>query len=126
MSNDRFEQQVFEHNRQDGVSVIVFLQSRMMEGGTEGIIHNQLIQLLEYFNEPLVAFDLSRVEFLSSAAVGSLMAFIREVENRDGDYVLFGLQPAVKDILEMMRITSMVTIKQNQEEAIESLTKNED
>lgn len=50
---------------------------------------------------PCAALDMRKVDYLSSSGVAILVGFKRKLETQDGKVVLFRLQPAVHDLLEV-------------------------
>ncbi len=64
-----------------------------------------------------VAFDLSRVDFLSSSGVAILVGMKRRLDQQEGKFVIFGVQPIVQDLLRITRLHQYFTFADNETEA---------
>lgn len=69
----------------------------------------------------LVAVDLHNVDFLSSTGVAILVIVKRKLDGKQGKIVLFGLHPAVFDLLRVMRLTQYFLIADNHDSALTML-----
>lgn len=66
-------------------------------------------------------FDLSAVNYVSSAGLGAMMAIARKLAQRGGDMVLLRPMPKVQVILEGLGFTKIFKIADTQDEALAKL-----
>ena len=66
--------------------------------------------------------DLQAVPFLDSAAVGSLVGFLQDLEHVRGRVALAGCQPNVAFLFKVTRLDSAIPLFEDVEEACEALT----
>ncbi len=72
-------------------------------------------------NEPLLAVDLAKVDYLSSSGVAILVGLKRRVETKGGKIVIFHVQPIVRDLLAVMKLDRFFIISDDETKAIDSL-----
>ena len=77
----------------------------------------QLLTLADR-NPPRVIFDLSRVTYVDSSGVGTLVEFKRRLDGgHAGRVILASLQPRVRGVFEMAHLDRFFTIANTVEEA---------
>jgi anti-sigma B factor antagonist len=77
-----------------------------------------LQQLLgETWNSNRVLLDLSKTAYIDSSAVGWLISTSRIFRDGGGKLVVYALQPAVRQLLEVLRVGKAVTIAASEEAA---------
>ena len=67
-------------------------------------LRDALYELVATNNEPLLAIDLAKVDYLSSSGVAILVGLKRRVETKGGKIVIFHVQPIVRDLLGVMKL----------------------
>jgi anti-anti-sigma factor len=70
---------------------------------------------------PRVLLDLARVTFISSSGIGVLVHIHKAVAQRGGKLVVTGLQPAVKDTLEAVKILGIFKVYPDRENGLSQL-----
>lgn len=70
---------------------------------------DMLYELVEALESPRVAFNLSKVDYLSSSGVAILVGLKRRIDTKKGKLVLFATQPIVFDLLRIMKLTQYFT-----------------
>ena len=71
--------------------------------------------------EPLVALDLSPLDYLSSTGIAILIGLKRRVEAQQGKIVLFRIQPFLQELLRSMKLDTYFSIVECEREALETL-----
>jgi len=71
-----------------------------------------------------VILDMARLEFLSSAGVGSILGTIEVSRDAGGDIVLCNVSPSILHILEVLDIAEYLKIRGNEEEATSACLNN--
>ena len=64
--------------------------------------------------------DLSRVDFVDSAGLGSLLSCLKRAKTNNGNLKLFGLTKSVRALFELMRMQKIFSIYDSKEMAIAS------
>ena len=66
-----------------------------------------------------IVLDMSSLEFLSSAGVGSILGTVESARAEGGDIVLCGPQEPILHVLEVLDLADYLTIKRSLSEAAE-------
>ncbi len=81
---------------------------------------DECMQRMRNDNARHFAFDLSPVEFLASACIGSLVGFLQDVEHMRGRIALAGCQDNVKFLFKVTRLDAVFPIFDELTDAVES------
>jgi anti-sigma B factor antagonist len=84
-------------------------------------LRDALYELVQAREEPRVALDLLKVDYLSSSGVAILVGLKRRVETRSGKIVLFRVQSIVMDLLKVMKLDRYFPVAENEHAALASL-----
>ena len=77
-------------------------------------------------DRPRLILDLEPVNYLDSAAIGTLMDFYRRVSRRQGRIALSNLQPRVLTMLRMTGVHEFIRIFESPTEAVAALAQDDD
>ncbi len=69
---------------------------------------------------PRMVLDLARVTFVDSAGLGAILSGLRQLNAGGGDLKLCGVTPAVRSLLEMVRMHKIVEIYDGRDAAVTS------
>ncbi|HUX02922.1 MAG: STAS domain-containing protein [Phycisphaerae bacterium] len=98
---------LYATKRVDGVLVIIFRQSQMLNAVVIDQVSTGLKDLVEKAEENRFVVDFSRVNYLSSSALGMLIGLQRRVMQKKGQMKLSGIST---EIMEVFRITKLDTV----------------
>lgn len=102
--------------RQDGDAVICCLRgSATMDVCSQ--LNEELSRVAEHKPKVLV-IDLSELNFICSLGLGSIVAAYLHARRYEGRVCLAGVQPAVKEVLDVTRLTTILTAFPTVEAAI--------
>jgi len=65
-----------------------------------------------------LVFHFDGLNYLSSTGIGSFTQFLKDVKPRGGDMVLFGIQPKVYEVFQLLGFSQFFNIRQSLDEAI--------
>ena len=105
----------------DDITVVRFIDKKILDETNIQIIGNQLFGLVEDDGRRKIVLDFATVEYLSSAALGKLITMHKKVKDAKGQLKLCNIR---KDILEVFTITKLnkvFDIQDNLEKALTSL-----
>lgn len=107
---------------QDGVQIITFEQSRILDAFEIEKLGDSIYQQIKPLDAPKVVIDLSRVEHLSSAALGMLIALRKVVvEKKGGGIAIANVNKDLLSIFKMTRLDRLATMCASTEKAVKSL-----
>ncbi len=98
-------------------NIPVLTVSGRIDAATSKDLESALTDLIEKNNRTIV-IDLAGVEYISSVGLRVMLAALKKVRPMQGDVILTGLQPFVKEVFEITGFTKLFSIYPNQEEAI--------
>ena len=107
--------------KQDGIGVITLL-----DGLTAATVETFRIEFTGWqaAEEDVKNYvvDLSQVDFMDSAGLGTLVAMLKRVRERGGDMKVAGLQPKPQMVFEITRAYKVFDICTSLEDAIEKFS----
>lgn len=83
-------------------------------------LREQLHELAEA-KTPALAVDLSGVKYIDSSGLATLVEYVRDSKAFGGKIALFGLQPKVKMVFELVRLNELFSITDSKESALAAL-----
>ena len=78
----------------------------------------KLFQVRKIFK---IIVDLSGIKYISSAGAGVFIGHVGTARDFDGDIILLKLSPSVREVFDLLGLSSIFTIFDSKEEAIEKL-----
>lgn len=106
------------HERRDGM--LIFAVTGRMDGATSAAIESALFEQLPG-NDSRVALDLSEVTYVNSAGLRVLLKVARHLNDK-GALALCGLQPPVRQLLELAGLAKLFAIEPSLDRALARLT----
>lgn len=70
---------------------------------------------------PLLLVDFGSVAYIDSSGLATLIEYVRDSKPFGGKFALFGLQPKVKMVFELVRLNELFTIVDSKESALAAL-----
>jgi anti-sigma B factor antagonist len=67
---------------------------------------------------PAIVADFSGVQYIDSSGLATLVEYVRDSKPYGGKIALFGLQPKVKMVFELVRLNELFTIADSKEAAL--------
>lgn len=102
--------------KKNGHKVIKFIGNMDVQGVHK--IEKQLLEDVKKEKNLRIVFDLSKVDFISSAGLRVLVASLKASQENDSQLILSGLKPSVQKVFEIVDMSSMFQIRKTLDEAI--------
>jgi anti-sigma B factor antagonist len=67
-----------------------------------------------------LAINLVEVKYIDSSGIASLVEVLKEARRSEKRLVLFGLTPAVREVLQLTRLSTIFEIRENEAQALEA------
>lgn len=106
-----------EQHLQDGVTVLTIVGR--LDGNTSGQLEASFLQAVEQGASRFV-FNLSSLEYVSSAGLRSLLLAAKKVKPIQGKLVLAHMNEHVKEVFDMSGFSAIFTICATEEEALQA------
>jgi anti-sigma B factor antagonist len=106
-------------NEQQGVIVVELPKGRLVASNA-----GQLGDFSDWekFAHKTIIVDMSNLDFVDSAGIGALVAFLRKADENQIRLCLCGLKPAVRDVFLRCRLHRVFEIFPHLEQALGALT----
>lgn len=105
------------------VAVFTFTRGRIRD--ERGILKklDGLGNYIKFEGGRKIILDLSNLEYLSSAGVGVLVGLLKKSKAGAGDFKLCSLQEPIRELFELLRLTSIFEVYPSLDEAVASFRK---
>jgi anti-sigma B factor antagonist len=100
------------------VLVVNFVDRKILDEQNIQVIGEQLFGLVDQNQKILLNF--SNVEYLSSAALGKLIALNKKVKAADGRLILCSIDPNIYEVFELTRLDQILTIEKDEQTALQA------
>jgi len=100
------------------VLVVNFVDRKILDEQNIQIIGEQLFGLVDQNQKILLNF--SNVEYLSSAALGKLIALNKKVKAADGRLILCSIDPNIYEVFELTRLDQILKIEADEQKALQA------
>ncbi len=100
------------------VTVVSFIQSRILDAVNIERISDELMALVEKTDRPKLILDFGYVEYLSSAVLGKLITLYKRVREHKGGVRLCGIRESILEIFKITRLNRVFEILPTQEAAL--------
>lgn len=80
-----------------------------------------LLDALRTRRAPIVLINLTRVKYIDSSGVASLVEGLKISRELQSRLILFGLSPAAREVLELSRLIKVFEVYANEEEALKAV-----
>lgn len=84
--------------------------------GTSVDLRKTLLDSLK--NTPRLVVNLREVRYIDSSGIASLVEVLKEARIKEKRLVLFGLSTAVREVLQLTRLTKIFEIRETEEQAL--------
>jgi len=77
--------------------------------------------LLEHIRDkkvPRIIINLKEVRYIDSSGVASLVEGLKVARNMNSRFMLYGLSPAAREVLELSRLIKVFEVFENEEQAV--------
>lgn len=86
--------------------------------GTSPSLRKTLLESLK--TTPRLMVNLGEVRYIDSSGIASLVEVLKEARNKQKRLVLFGLNTAVREVLQLTRLTKIFEIRETEEQALQA------
>jgi anti-sigma B factor antagonist len=84
-------------------------------------VRKTLLDALRNQRAPVVLINLTKVKYIDSSGVASLVEGLKISRELQSRFILFGLSPAAREVLELSRLIKVFEVYANEEEALKAV-----
>ncbi|MCT4617653.1 MAG: STAS domain-containing protein [Candidatus Gracilibacteria bacterium] len=103
----------------DGIQIFEF-NGELDETNADSTF-NSIYKEIGDFSDKKIIFNMSGLKYLNSKSIGYIADIFSNIEDNDGDMAISNCDEGVKDVLELVGITTIVKTFDTLDEAIESM-----
>jgi len=105
-------------NQSGDVTVVTFTDSKIIDETEIQELGQELYALVERDGHKKIVLNFSKVEFLSSAALGKLIGFDKRVKQHGAELVLTNIRPEIYEVFAITKLTRLFEIKDDEADAL--------
>jgi anti-sigma B factor antagonist len=102
------------------VTVVNFVDRRILDEQNIQIIGEQLFSLVDEVGRRKILLNFGNVEFLSSAALGKLIALHKKLQAVQGRLILCNIDPEIYEVFEITRLDKFFNIQKEEQAALQA------
>jgi anti-sigma B factor antagonist len=102
------------------VTVVNFVDRRILDEQNIQIIGEQLFSLVDEVGRRKILLNFGNVEFLSSAALGKLIALHKKLQAVGGRLILCNIDPEIYEVFEITRLDRFFNIQKEEQAALQA------
>jgi len=101
------------------VTVVNFVDKKILEEANIQAIGDQLFQLVEQEGARKLLLNFGNVEYLSSAALGKLITLNKKAQGAGGKLILCDIGPQIFEVFEITRLDKVFRIEKDEQTALQ-------
>lgn len=105
-----------ETREQTGITIVDVTGD--IDMGTSPGLRRTLLESLK--RTPRLVVNMREVRYVDSSGIASLVEVLKEARIKEKRLVLFGLNTAVHEVLQLTRLTTIFEIRETEEEALQA------
>lgn len=109
-----------EVSESDEVSVVRFVDRKILDEASIQELGHELFQLVEEEHRDKLLLNFTKVEFLSSAALGKLITLDKKIKAHGGKLKFCNIRPEIYEVFVITKLTKLFDIKADEAEALAS------
>jgi len=102
------------------VTVVNFVDRRILDEQNIQVIGEQLFSLVDEVGRRKILLNFGNVEFLSSAALGKLIALHKKLQAVGGRLILCNIDPEIYEVFEITRLDRFFNIQKEEQTALQA------
>lgn len=102
------------------IAVVNFIDKKILDEQNIQSIGEQLFALVDNDKKKKIVLDFSNVDYLSSAALGKIIALNNKVKKEGGKLVLCQIKEDIKEVFTITRLDKLIKIVDDQQAALQA------
>lgn len=100
------------------VTVVRFVDRKILDEASIQELGHELFQLVEEEKRDKILLNFSKVDFLSSAALGKLITLDKKVKAQAGKLKLSNIRPEIYEVFAITKLNKLFDIRNDEAEAL--------
>lgn len=107
----------------DELGAVIRITSHKLHEHESSLLIDEMRAYLDASGRTRIAVNFSRVEFISSAALGAMVTINTELAKRGGRLVVFHLGDDAMQVIKLTRLDKLIPVEKNEKKARQRLLK---
>ncbi len=112
-----------EHVTEGKTLVIRFTEGRILDESRIRALGDEMIKLLDRTEQENVLLNFRRVDFMSSAMLGTLVKFHKKCKEYKATLKLSDISPDILEVFKITRLTKLFDIEKDEASALKAFNK---
>ena len=104
------------------VTVVKFVDRKILDEAGIQELGAELFSLVEHDNRRSILVNFDNVDFLSSAALGKIIALNNRVKKAGGKLALCKIRPDIKEVFTITKLDKIIKIVDDEQAAIQAVS----
>ena len=105
-------------NESANITVVQFRDEKIIDSETIQELGQELFDLIDRDDRKKIVLNFSKVEFLSSAALGKLITFEKKTKRAKGELILTNISPEIFQVFAITNLDKLFQIKDSEADAL--------
>lgn len=105
------------NTKKAGEKLVVYLEGRL-DVSVSNEVEEELARLIDQENNNHIILNMDKVEYMSSSGFRACIATLRKLNAKNGTLKLCNIRPSVKRIFDVIELTSLFDIYDNEAAAL--------
>lgn len=111
-----------EVNKKEQNGIVIFEFSGELDETNADKTFKNIYEQVGNFDEKKIIFNFSGLRYLNSKSIGYIADIFSNTEDNDGEMYITNCDEGVKDVLELVGITTIVPTVETEDEAIKAMS----
>lgn len=111
-----------EVNKKEQNGIVIFEFSGELDETNADKTFKDIYEQVGNFDEKKIIFNFSGLRYLNSKSIGYIADIFSNTEDNDGEMYITNCDEGVKDVLELVGITTIVPTVETEDEAIKAMS----
>jgi len=112
---------LIEVNKKEESGIIIFNFSGELDETNADKTFTSIYEEIGDFSEKKILFNLAGLKYLNSKSIGYIADVFSNIEDNEGQMHISNCDEGVKDVLELVGITTIIPTVEDEKEAIEAM-----
>jgi anti-sigma B factor antagonist len=113
-------ERLLDIEQQGGITIVRFAQSQVLDQSNVNELGNELMDLVEQRHRTRLLINFSKVEYLTSAVLGKLIALHKKIQELNGELKLCGIRPSIYEVFKITKLNKVFEIFDDEDQALSS------
>ncbi|MBD8488340.1 STAS domain-containing protein [Echinicola sp. CAU 1574] len=107
-------------DKQKDIEHVTLILDGQVDASNSVELDDEIKEVLS-LNYKTILVDGSGLDYISSAGLGVFMSYLEDFEEKDIQFLIFGLSDKVANVFHILGLDQLITLKANKEDALKTI-----